>query len=75
MIPINLTMTSGIRIPYVELKKITIPWKNLDPKYRKKDIIDGYRMYYRSLIYDPIGQYNDVPRDIPEWIYRKSDLI
>lgn len=74
MIPLNMTLTSGIRIPSAHLEKITIPWKNLAPQYRKKDIVEGYRKYYRTLVYDPLNQYADTGRDIPEWVFHKTDL-
>lgn len=46
--------------------------KNLPPKYRKKNIVEGYRLWYSDQIYDPIEKYADVKRDIPEFLIGKN---
>ena len=33
-----------LNIPYGKLSKIVLPWKVIDPQYRKVNIIDGYRL-------------------------------
>lgn len=57
-----------IQLKEAKLSKIVLPWKNINPKYRSKDIIESYRRQYKSIIGHPITAYQDVPRDIPEWI-------
>lgn len=57
-----------ISLKEAKLSKIVLPWKNINPKYRSKDIIESYRRQYKSIIGHPIEAYQDVPRDIPEWI-------
>ena len=51
-----------------KLSKICLPWKNINPKYRSKDVIAAYRKQYKAYIGHPIEAYADTPRDIPEWI-------
>lgn len=64
----------GIKVVFVKGLKVVLPWKNLPLKYRKKDIIEGYRKYYKSLIIDPFYEYRDSKRDIPEWLLDNGGL-
>ena len=73
--PIKLNLMAGIRIPYANLKKIVIPWKNLPLQYRKKNIIEGYRRYYRSVIYDPMTAYFGSKCDIPKWLMNDQNVF
>lgn len=57
-----------IPIKNANLKKLVLPWKCLNPKYRKKDIVEGYRLQYKHLIKDPFGEYSTTRRDIPSWL-------
>ena len=57
-----------ISLKEVKLVKIVLPWKNINPKYRSKDIVQSYRRQYKAYIGHPITAYSDTPRDIPEWI-------
>lgn len=57
-----------LKIQSANIKKIVIPWKCLNPKYRKKNIIEGYRLQYKHLIKDPFAEYSTTRRDIPSWI-------
>lgn len=57
-----------ISLKEANISKIVLPWKNINPKYRSKDIIESYRRQYKSVIGHPIEAYMDTPRDIPEWI-------
>lgn len=70
----TLGAARGIVIPFVNLKKIVIPWKNLDPRFRKKDLIEGYRKYYRYIVWNPYVQCGDTKRDLPEWLTRGRDM-
>lgn len=52
--------------------KIILPWKNLEQKYQKRDIIQGYRLKYMDSVdyNDIIKEYNLSKRDIPTWIIK-----
>lgn len=67
-----------LNIPLAKLSKITLPWKNLNPKYRRKNIIDGYILQYKSVIdnYGGVKIDDFKNRDIPEFlIFNKISLI
>ena len=66
---------TGIRIQYANLKKIVIPWKNLPLQYRKKNIIEGYRRYYRSVIHDPMTAYFGSKCNIPKWLMNDNNVF
>lgn len=55
--------------PYANIN-ITLPWKSLDLKYRKSNVIDGYRLKFMSQFEDddPFKAYNNVPRNIPDFV-------
>ena len=63
-----------LKIPNGNLKSIQLPWKNLNPKYRRKDIIEGYILQYKSLITHPLTDYKDSNIDIPDWIMNSYSL-
>lgn len=63
-----------IQLKAANLSKINLPWKNINPKYRSKDIIQSYRRQYKSTIGHPIEAYADVPRDIPSWLIDEYKL-
>ena len=46
-----------IQLKDAKLSKIVLPWKNINPKYRSKDIIESYRRQYKSIIGHPITAY------------------
>ena len=56
------------RIKAANLKTIVPEWKSIDPKFRSKDIYLSYRNYYKSKIRDPMDEYKNVPRDIPDFL-------
>lgn len=64
----------GLKVVYVPNLKICLPWKNLPLKYRKKDVIKGYREYYKSLIYNPYEEYSMTKRDIPDFVLEGRDI-
>lgn len=37
-----------INIPSANLKTIVFPWKLLNPRFRRKDIVDGYRLQFMN---------------------------
>ena len=69
-----LSLRFGYSIGYINGLKIHLPWKNLPLKYRKKDIIEGYRQYYKNLIIDPFFEYDGSKRDIPEFLFDGNNI-
>ena len=62
-----------IAIPEGKLKKITLEWKVLNPKYRRKDIIEGFRLQYKSILGNDDLKIDDfTKRDVPEWLMEKQ---
>lgn len=56
-------------IPYAKIKSINLPWKDLKIKYRRKNIVDGYRLQFmNSFEKDPFDEYNGSMRDIPKFV-------
>lgn len=63
-----------LAIPNANIKKITLEWKVLNPKWRRKDIIQGYRLQYKALLQnDGIDMKDFTKRDIPEWLVSKEN--
>jgi hypothetical protein len=52
-----------------------LPWKNLPIQCRKKDLIEGYRKYYRNIVFDPIMAYVGTKRDVPDFLIDKIESI
>lgn len=61
--------------PYANVNVI-LPWKTLDLKFRRENIIDGYRLKFMSTFEDddPFKAYHNVPRDIPEFVCKHYSL-
>lgn len=57
-------------LPYANLKRISLPWKALKQKWRRRDIVQGYRLQFVNQMCqpDPFGAYADSPRDIPDFV-------
>lgn len=55
---------------------IVLPWKSLKMRFRRKDIIEGYRLQYMDtfLWQDPIGAYGSSDRDVPDFVIKKFGL-
>lgn len=70
MAPYEISIRTGIKVIYIQNLKIILPWKNLPLKFRKKNIIEGYRIYYKSLIFDPYFEYESSNTDIPPWLLK-----
>ena len=63
-----------LNIPAGNLKHIYIPWKCLNPKYRKKDLTAGYRAQYKALLENDGIKVTDFKnRDIPEFLVSKTN--
>jgi hypothetical protein len=65
----HISLRMGIHVVYVKNLKIVLPWKNLPLKFRKRDIIAGYKAYYKSILIDPFFEYERSKRSIPEYIF------
>lgn len=62
-----------INIPSGNLTKITLEWKSIDPKFRDKDIIKGYRNKYKAIFQNDGIQIKDFTnRDIPEFLIEED---
>ena len=74
MIMYEISVKYGIRVVYIKDLKIILPWKSLPVKYRKKNIIEGYRAYYVHQVFDPIGDYMGSSRNVPEFFKLDNDI-
>lgn len=63
-----------VSLPDVKGLKIVLPRKNLPPDCRRKDVVEGYRKWYRKRIGDPISEYVGTKRDVPEFLLGKEPL-
>ena len=66
-----------IPIPEAHLTKINVPWKVLNPKFRRKIIIDGYRLQYLSLFEsfnDILDKYGKSKINVPDFILKFHQL-
>ena len=62
-----------LNIPKGNISKIVIPWKVLNPKYRRRDICLGYRLQYKAFLEnDGIKVQDFKNRDIPEFLLQKN---
>lgn len=62
-------------IPYGNIKQINLPWKDLKLKYRRKNIVDGYRLQFmNSFAGDPFEEYAGSMRDIPQFVVEYFNL-
>lgn len=61
------------KIPAANIKNIILPWKSLKKKFRRKNIIEGYRLQFMDTFCyeDPIGAYGTSRRDVPEFVLNK----
>ena len=70
--PMELGVRYGYKLPSLkDPSKVQLPWKSLPVKFRKKDIIEGYRSYYRSLIISPLDAFLGTKRDVPDFLADK----
>lgn len=65
-----------VKIPKGNLKKIILPWKSLKKEFRRKDIIEGYRLQYMDTFCwgDPMKAYLSSNRDVPEFVIKHFNL-
>lgn len=66
----------ALKIPNAHLSHITLPWKVLKQKYRRKNIVDGYRVQLMSSFMgdDPFVAYRGSNRDIPDFVVKYFNL-
>lgn len=59
-----------LEIPEAHLTKISIPWKCLNPKWRRKILVDGYRQQFVHSFEDDdaFKAYQGSCRDIPDFV-------
>lgn len=75
-LPLVLQLKYGLKIPKLkDESKMQLPWKNLPIQCRKKDLIEGYRKYYRNIVFDPIMAYVGTKRDVPDFLMDKIESI
>lgn len=57
-------------IPYAGLKEIYLPWKAVNPKFRRTDTIAGYRLQFMDSFEDndPFKAYGSCKRNIPDFV-------
>lgn len=62
-----------VDFPYAGIDKVVLPWKALDTKWRRLDIIEGYRLQYVAELEDgdPFTAYTTCKRDIPSFVIDK----
>lgn len=62
----------AVDLPAVGLSEATLPWKAVDPKFRRADAIEGYRLQFMSTFEDndPFKAYGSCKRDVPEFVLR-----
>jgi len=73
--PMEIAVRFGIVLPKLKDKtKMQLPWKNIPLKFRKKDIIAGYRAYYKDIIGNLLFAFIGTKRDVPEFLYENDVL-
>lgn len=62
-----------LKLPSAHLAKVTFEWKCLNPMYRKKNVIDGYRAQCNAMLQnDGIKIRDFTNRDIPKFFISES---
>lgn len=59
-----------IDLPSAKLQEIYLPWKAIDPRFRRVDVIEGHRLQFMSTFEDndPFKAYGSCKRDIPMFV-------
>lgn len=70
------TDAPALNIPYAHLKQIFLPWKALKQKFRRKDILEGFRLQFMDTFCwgDPMKAYVSSSRDVPEFVIKYYHL-
>ena len=65
--------------PYAKIKEVVLPWKCIDPRFRRMNIIDGYRLQFINSFEDGdmFKAYGSCKRDIPVFVleYENANLV
>lgn len=66
----------SVRIPKAGLARVILPWKSLKLRFRRKDIIEGYRLQFMDtfLWEDQFKAYMSSNRDIPDFVVKHFHL-
>lgn len=66
----------SLDIPRANLKAVSIPWKCLNPRWRRKTLVDGYRLQFVHSFEDddPFKAYAGSCRDIPDFVSKHFKL-
>ena len=64
-----------IDFPYANIDDVVLPWKVIDPKFRKVDIVEGYRLQFINSFEDgdAFKAYGSCKRDIPAFVLEKTN--
>lgn len=59
-----------IDIAHIGIEHIYLPWKVVEPKHRRQNIVDGYRQQFMASFEndDPFAAYGSCKRDIPRFV-------
>ena len=64
-----------IKIPLANISKIVLPWKVINIKYRRKDILESYRLQFmNTLECKPEQAFMKTKRDIPDFVINNRQL-
>lgn len=64
-----------LQLPDAGLSKLVFPWKNLNPKYRRRDVLAGYQAALcAQLDGNPIAAYAKTKRDVPDFVAKRYAL-
>ena len=68
-----------IDFPYAKIEDVVLPWKCIDPKFRRINIIDGYRLQFIDSFEDGdmFKAYENCKRDIPIFVleYENANMV
>lgn len=59
-----------IELPHAGIDSIVLPWKVVEPRFRRVDVVAGYRLQFMSLFEDndPFKAYGSCKRNIPQFV-------
>lgn len=65
-----------IDLPKARIDEVVLPWKAIEPRFRRVDVIEGYRLQFMSTFEDgdPFKAYGSCRRDIPQFVVEHFNL-
>lgn len=65
-----------IDVPYANIDNVILPWKVIEPRFRRLNVIDGYRLQFMSMFEDgdPFKAYGSCSRDIPTFVINHFNI-